>query len=79
MFGIISVGAIDCRDEEELCEEFQVYETPAIKIFSEKADDDGNSFTGKKTWKNISGAAARLMQSFVRVVNSDNYESFVDE
>jgi|TARA_B110000305_G_C19301390_1_gene569313 hypothetical protein len=22
MFGIIKVGAIDCRDEEELCEEF---------------------------------------------------------
>ena len=35
MFGIIQVGAIDCRDEEELCEEFAVYEYPVIKIFTE--------------------------------------------
>ena len=28
MFGIIKVGAIDCRDEEELCEEFSVFDHP---------------------------------------------------
>ena len=28
MFGIIKVGAIDCHEEEELCEEFQVFDTP---------------------------------------------------
>jgi len=25
MYGIMSVGAIDCREDEELCEEFSVY------------------------------------------------------
>lgn len=58
MFGIISVGAIDCREEEELCEEFGVYDTPTIKIFTEKAEDDGEVFRGKKEWKAISNAAA---------------------
>ena len=28
MFGIISVGAMDCFVEEELCEEFAVFDTP---------------------------------------------------
>jgi thioredoxin-like negative regulator of GroEL len=41
MFGIIKVGAIDCHAEEELCEEFSVYDTPKIKIFTENAHDDG--------------------------------------
>jgi thioredoxin-like negative regulator of GroEL len=41
MFGIIKVGAIDCHAEEELCEEFGVYDTPKIKIFTENANDDG--------------------------------------
>jgi len=61
MFGIIKVGAIDCRSEEELCEEFSVYDTPTIKIFTENAHDDGEKFNGKKEWKSISNAAAKKM------------------
>ena len=61
MFGIIKVGAIDCHEEEELCEEFGVFETPTIKIYTENAYDDGLKFTGKKEWKSISSAAAAKM------------------
>jgi len=78
MFGILKVGAIDCHEEEELCEEFSVFEQPVIKIFTENAHDDGEKFTGKKEWKAISNAAAAKMQSFVSVVNSGNYESFAE-
>ena len=79
MFGIIKVGAIDCRDEEELCEEFAVYEHPVIKVFTEDANDDGEKFNGAKNWKSISTAAAKKMQNFVRSVNKENYNSFIDE
>ena len=79
MFGIIKVGAIDCHEEEELCEEFQVFETPQVKIFTENAADDGVKHTGKIQWKSISSAAASKMQSFVRTVTAENYESFVEE
>jgi hypothetical protein len=58
MFGIIKVAAIDCRDEEELCEEFSIYSTPTIKIFTENANDDGEIFRGKMEWKQISTSAA---------------------
>ena len=61
MFGILKVGAIDCKEEEELCEEFQVYETPTIKTFTENANDDGEIFRGKKEWKAISGVASNKM------------------
>lgn len=33
MYGIIKVGAIDCMNDEELCEEFGVYSTPSIIVF----------------------------------------------
>lgn len=79
MFGIISVGAIDCMREEELCEEFSVFDAPSILIFTENSNDDGLVFRGKKEWKAISGAASAKMQSFVRVVNNENYESWVEE
>jgi hypothetical protein len=48
MFGIIKVGAIDCAIEEELCEEFSVFDSPTIKIFTEKLSDDGVTYKGKK-------------------------------
>ena len=28
MYGITKIGAIDCQREEELCEEFSVYDIP---------------------------------------------------
>lgn len=28
LYGVIKVGAIDCLQEEELCEEFSVYQVP---------------------------------------------------
>jgi hypothetical protein len=33
MYGVIKVGAIDCQEDEELCEEFAVYDAPTIKVF----------------------------------------------
>ena len=50
MFGIFGVGAINCQEDEELCEEFSVYSTPTIKIFTEKDSDDGEVYAGKKSW-----------------------------
>lgn len=79
MFGILKVGAVDCHEEEELCEEFSVFETPTIKIFTENLSDDGEKFTGAKQWQKISGAATAKMQNFVRTVNEENYESFLTE
>ena len=61
MFGILKVGAINCHTEEELCEEFSMFDTPSILIFTESGGDDGMKFTGKKQWKSISSAASAKM------------------
>ena len=41
MFGIIGIGAIDCIEDEELCEEFSVMRTPVIMVYSESYTDIG--------------------------------------
>lgn len=77
MYGIIKVGAVDCSEDEELCEEFSVYQVPTLMIFQESYSDDGEKYTGEMNWKSISRAATKMMQSFVSIVTSDNYEQFV--
>lgn len=80
MYGIMSVGAVDCKEDEEMCEEFSVYDSGAgnvIKIFTENTNDDGIEYKGKKDWKQIAGAASRKMQNFVNVVTNENYEGFI--
>ena len=65
-----------------MCEEYSVFDAKSgikIKIFTENANDDGSEYKGKLNWKSISSDAAKRMQNFVRVVNSENYESFVEE
>jgi hypothetical protein len=40
MYGILKVASLNCKDEEELCEEFGVSATgPSIKIFTELESD----------------------------------------
>lgn len=47
LYGILRVGAIDCLSEEELCEDFSVYDIPAIMVFTENYNDDGEKYRGK--------------------------------
>ena len=78
LYGVIKVGAIDCLQEEELCEEFSVYQVPQILIFSENFADDGDKYTGDMTAAQIMNAAAKKMQSFVNVVTEENIASFIE-
>lgn len=76
-YGIISVAAIDCLIEEELCEEFGVFDIPQIMIFSEKLSDDGERYTDKYEWQTIGNAAAKKMQNFVSIVTAENFDTFL--
>ena len=75
---MIKVGAIDCLHEEELCEEFSVFDVPQIVIFTESYSDDGERFRGEMKSGNIINAAAKKMQNFVSSVNKENYEAWIE-
>jgi curved DNA-binding protein CbpA len=46
LYGIIKVAAVDCKAEEELCEEFAVYDYPTIQIYGENLADEGERYRG---------------------------------
>lgn len=78
MYGVLKVGAVDCQEDEELCEEFAVYQIPTVMVFQESYSDDGERYTGKMEWKAIANFATKKMQSFVSLVTGDNYAQFID-
>lgn len=73
MYGIIKVAAIDCKDEEELCEEFNVYSLPTIKLFTELESDEGEVYLGDLDHASIQNAATSKMQSFISLLTKDNF------
>jgi thioredoxin-like negative regulator of GroEL len=77
LYGIIKVAAINCLAEEELCEEFTVYDVPQILIFTENLRDDGERYNGKQDWNSLANAASKKMQNFVQSVNQENFDAFM--
>ena len=59
--GTMRFGGVDCNEDEEMCEEFSVYETPAVIVFSEKMEDEGEKIKGKIEWKKVAGSASKKM------------------
>jgi thioredoxin-like negative regulator of GroEL len=78
LYGIVKVGAIDCVSEEELCEEFGVYDHDQIVVFNENYSDEGTRYRGDLTVEKIANAAVKDMQSFVSSVNTENFNAFVE-
>lgn len=78
VYGIFKVAAINCKKDEEICEEFDVRSTPLIVYFPENSQSE-EVYRGIKKWEDIFKFGASRMQSFVRVINSNNYGDFITE
>lgn len=72
-YGIFKTAAIDCEESEELCEEFEVEHTPSVLSFPSKLNGDPNKFTGDFEIKKLASSAIKLIESFVQIVNKENY------
>ena len=73
MYGIIRISAVDCEEDEEMCEEFLVFDSPTIIVFTDEYSDDGEKYKGKYEWKKIASFATKKMKNLVSFVTSDNY------
>ncbi len=78
VYGIFKIAAVNCKKDEEICEEFDVNQTPLIIYFSEGSEPE-EIYRGVKNWESIFKFGASKMQSFVRVINSNNYGDFINE
>lgn len=78
LYGIIKIAAVNCEDEEELCEEYEVKQIPTILYFPDNTALKHEVYKGEKTYQKVSDFAVSKMQSFVRFVNSKNFEEFLE-
>lgn len=77
MYGIFGTAAIDWLQEEEIWDEFVIFDTPTVMVFKEDYYDEGHKYIGAIEWNKISKFASDQMQSFVSIVHNDNYDSFI--
>lgn len=78
LYGIIKIAAVNCEDEEELCEEYNVSTFPTILYFSDNTALAHEIYKGAKNYQKISNFAVGKMQSFVRFVNSNNFQEYLE-
>ena len=75
-YGIFNFGAVNCKEDEEICEDYQVYSTPKLIYFPDSGNDE-EEYKGKIDFQSIFKYGSKLMQNFVRVINKDNYNDFI--
>ena len=73
---IFTSGVVNCKSDEEICDEFSIKNTPKILYFP----DDGSEYqiyNGGKNWKEMFKFGSNQMQNFVKVINNENYNDFL--
>jgi thioredoxin-like negative regulator of GroEL len=76
LYGIVRIAAINCDEEEELCDEYKIKAHPSILYFPDNTALNHEVYKGEKVYQKISDFAISRMQSFVRFVNSNNFEEY---
>ncbi|KRX04412.1 Thioredoxin-like fold [Pseudocohnilembus persalinus] len=79
-YGIFKVAAIDCEEEDALCEEeFQAYHYPIFMAYESNSLQPGHNFNKDVSYKTLAGFAISKMENFVRYLNIDNYNDFITQ
>ena len=81
LYGIVKVAAVNCHEEADdaVCEDFMVYDTPKILVFPANIRSEPLTFAGNVQYGPIASFAVGQMESFVKLVTENTYESFNKE
>lgn len=77
-YGIFKVGAVNCVNDEEICDEYSVRDTPKVLFFPETGSEP-EPYRGRMNFKAMFAFGSGNMQNFVRKVNKENYDDFISE
>ncbi|CAD8120784.1 unnamed protein product [Paramecium sonneborni] len=78
--GIFRVAAIDCEDDEALCEdEFQVKRYPTVSIYASRLSAEPIKYTGKWELNEMAKEAVDLMEDFVIVLSGFNFQEYIEK
>ena len=73
--GLFNAGAVNCIKDEEICEEFEVSQTPSIIFFSEN-EKDYNKYEGKIDFNSLFNYAAKRMSYYVNEITKEKLSDF---
>ena len=76
-YGVFVVAAVNCDQDEAICDEYRATNTPDIFAFTSDITHDGMRYTGDKTAAKMAGFAVSHMQHFVSIVTPLNVNEFV--
>ena len=73
--GLFNAGAVNCIEDEEICDEFDVEHTPSIVFFSEN-EKDYNKYGGKTDFNSLFNYATKRMSYYINEVAKDKLRDF---
>ncbi|CAD8096517.1 unnamed protein product [Paramecium primaurelia] len=78
--GIFRVAAIDCEDDEALCEdEFSVRRYPSVSIYASRLSAEPIKYKGKWELNDLAKEAVDLMEDFVIVLSGFNFQEYMEK
>lgn len=75
--GVVKVAAVDCDQSESLCIEYNIKKYPVIIYFPDNTVMDPEVYQGEKTTEKMADFALSQVKGFMRFVNSNNIEEFL--
>jgi hypothetical protein len=73
--GLFNAGAVNCIKDEEICEEFEISQTPSIIFFSENQKEH-NKYEGKIEFNSLFNYATKRMSYYVNEITRDKLSDF---
>ena len=73
--GLFNAGAVNCIEDEEICDEFDVEHTPSIIFFKEN-EKDYNKYGGKIDFNSLFSYSTKRMSYYVNELTKDKLGDF---
>ena len=73
--GLFNAGAVNCINDEEICDEFDVAQTPTIVYFSEN-ENEHSRYKGKIEYTSLFNYATNRMSYYVNEITKDKLNNF---
>jgi DnaJ family protein C protein 16 len=73
--GLFNGGAVNCIEDEEICDEYEVQKTPSIVFFGEN-ENDYSKYGGKIDFNSLFNYATKRMSYYVNEVSKDKLNDF---
>ena len=73
--GLFNGGAVNCGEDEEICEEYDILQTPTIGFFGEN-ENDYSKYKGKIDFNSLFNYATKRMSYYVNEVSRDKLNDF---